>query len=253
MNSGTEFKPTGLSQNQVHVWWTDVQSNYQWLTTQEGYLTEAEKRKSEFYILPQQKNEYKLARHTLRNLLSHYLPQCKPEEFSISKEANGKPFLERPLSPLTFNLSHSQGTIAIAIALNREAGIDVETTNQQGNFREIAQRFFSPTENYSLNQLNETELRTYFLEIWTLKESYLKARGLGLNLPLDKFSFQVTSSLSNKSRIEVTFQEPILDSPNQWHFELLKFSPDKIVAVAVKKNPDEIIHVIDKGFVPNPG
>jgi 4'-phosphopantetheinyl transferase len=54
----------------------------------------------------------------------------------------------------------------------------------------IAKRFFSSTEYDDLMEKEEHERLNYFYDLWTLKESYIKARGKGLSIPLDSFSIR---------------------------------------------------------------
>ncbi len=53
----------------------------------------------------------------------------------------------------------------------------------------LSSRFFSPEETARLRDSPADRLRERFLFHWVLKESYLKARGVGLSSPLDSFSF----------------------------------------------------------------
>lgn len=55
----------------------------------------------------------------------------------------------------------------------------------------IADRFFSKEEVEDLYKIKKSERLKYFFDLWTLKESYIKADGRGLNIPLNSFSFRV--------------------------------------------------------------
>ena len=88
----------------------------------------------------------------------------------------GKPYLpERP--GLHFSLSHSGEYVLCALA-DAEIGCDVETPRKVD--LALASRFFHPEEAARLFSLPERERGTAFLRLWTLKESYIKALGLGL-------------------------------------------------------------------------
>jgi len=56
----------------------------------------------------------------------------------------------------------------------------------------IADRFFSKQESEVLGQTMEERKKSVFFDFWTLKESYIKAKGRGLSIPLDKFSFTIS-------------------------------------------------------------
>ena len=93
---------------------------------------------------------------------------------------------------LRFNLSHTDGLVVCLVAVEREIGVDVEHTARAGSVGiEIAERFSSPSEVAELRSLPFADQRSRFFDYWTLKEAYIKARGLGLHLPLDQFSFHL--------------------------------------------------------------
>ena len=95
----------------------------------------------------------------------------------------GKPYLpDRP--DVHFSLSHS-GTWVLCALSDAELGCDVEGTRRFDPA--LARRFFHPDETAWLLSLPPREQDAAFLRLWTLKESYLKAVGLGLSLPLDAF------------------------------------------------------------------
>lgn len=119
-----------------------------------------------------------LLRDGLRSLGLH------EREMRYAKAENGKPYFEnRP--DLHFNISHSGSKVAVAFA-ECEVGCDIERVKPI-NFA-LARRFFCAEENRFLHEVNEPEEKTErFFRLWTLKESYLKAAGYGLKLPLNEF------------------------------------------------------------------
>ncbi len=96
----------------------------------------------------------------------------------------GKPSL-KDVPDFQFNLSHSGDWIVCAIS-SQPIGIDIELI--QPIEIEIAKRFFARAEYDQLMKQWEPMREAYFYELWTLKESYIKAIGMGLSLPLDGFS-----------------------------------------------------------------
>ncbi len=122
---------------------------------------------------------------------------------------NGKPHIEN-IPDVHFNISHSGHYVVCAVA-STEIGIDVERSRKV-NLR-IAERFFSPSEIHDLMQLHEAEQMQYFITLWTIKESYLKAIGKGLTQHLNSFtiiksggSFRLTGSEKAEQYGIVTFQ-----------------------------------------------
>jgi 4'-phosphopantetheinyl transferase len=91
-----------------------------------------------------------------------------------------------------FNLSHTRGFVAVAIAdPSFELGVDTEDSQRGGNWRDLITRVLTPGEREQILHCLEAEQQARFFELWTLKEAYSKAKGLGLSLPLHSFSFQL--------------------------------------------------------------
>ena len=114
-----------------------------------------------------------------RMLLDAGLPPAGPFAFG----EQGKPYLPG-LPDMHFSLSHS-GTWVLCALSDAELGCDVEGPRRFDPA--LARRFFHPDETAWLLSLPPREQDAAFLRLWTLKESYLKAVGLGLSLPLDAF------------------------------------------------------------------
>ncbi len=111
----------------------------------------------------------------------------KNEFIKFNKTAYGKPYLE-DYEDFHFNLSHS-GSWVVCATSSKPVGIDVEKIREID--LKIAQRFFSKEEARDLFSKKDEEKIGYFFELWTLKESYIKADGRGLSLPLNSFSFRI--------------------------------------------------------------
>ena len=96
----------------------------------------------------------------------------------------GKPFL-RNEPGIFFSLSHS-GTKAIACFSDVELGCDIEMVRDID--LEIAKRFFHENEYAEIWKAAAQDEKTeMFFRLWTLKESYIKATGQGLSMPLNSF------------------------------------------------------------------
>lgn len=154
-------------------------------------------------------------------------PVCAP---------GGKPrFLEAP--DIHFNLSHSGQKVMCAIS-RAEVGCDVEQVREPN--LKMAERFFAPEEYAALAACPHREAqRQLFFRLWTLKESFMKAVGLGLALPLKAFSIDLTGEtiqVTQQVAPEKTFFFREFDLGNDYRFaccaEQDDFTPIKTVELA---------------------
>lgn len=97
----------------------------------------------------------------------------------------GKPFL-KDCPGIQFSLSHSGSRVLCALSTGA-VGCDIQQTGS-GN-PALADRFFSPAE---AAYLKAEGRETDFYRLWTLKESFVKAVGLGLSLPLKEFTLDLS-------------------------------------------------------------
>ncbi|NMB34027.1 MAG: 4'-phosphopantetheinyl transferase superfamily protein [Clostridium sp.] len=109
----------------------------------------------------------------------------------FQKGCKGKPYLLNN-KDFHFNLSHS-GDFAVCAISNKTIGIDIEKV-QDMDFS-IAKRFFSQSETQDLFSKDGEARKQYFFDLWTLKESYIKADGRGMFLPLNSFSFGIKDNI----------------------------------------------------------
>ena len=173
----------------IHVWQAALDANGQNLGQLESTLSPEEKARADRFHFAKDRNRFLVARGLLRKLLGRYLHQA-PADLEFSYEEYGKPFLSGRDAPsaLCFNLSHSSGLIVYAFAKGRNLGIDVEHVHPESAGEDIAKRYFSAREVSDLQALPPEARVEGFFHCWTRKEAYLKATGMGLQIPLDSFS-----------------------------------------------------------------
>lgn len=111
------------------------------------------------------------------------------QKLGISREKHGKPCVTGT-KQLFFNLSHS-GSYAAAVFSGEPVGIDVERVRPVD--LALAKRFFAAEEYAALRAVSDEHgmggrLDREFIRLWTRKESYIKAVGEGMHLPLADFS-----------------------------------------------------------------
>jgi 4'-phosphopantetheinyl transferase len=128
-----------------------------------------------------------VGRAGLRHLLGRHL-DVDPREVPLVPGTFGKPQLaSETAADLRFNVSHSADLVLMALASGREVGVDVEQVRSDAAIPEIVDQFFSPTERAVLRGMSPAHRTAASFACWTLKEAYLKARGGGLDRPLDEF------------------------------------------------------------------
>ena len=134
-----------------------------------------------------------------------------------------------------FNLSHTPGLAICAVGGQQALGIDVEDVTRKTETVDIADRFFSPSEVRALKALPTAEQSERFFAYWTLKESYIKACGMGLAIPLNHFSFAVEPH----QPVAISFDAARDDDPSRWHFRRYALDKKYMVALALGSGPQQ--------------
>jgi 4'-phosphopantetheinyl transferase len=147
-------------------------------------LADDERERAGRFRVESARRRFVLARVLLRGELSERVGQASNAlEFGV--RPHGKPHLVKPAldSPPCFNLSHSGDLVVVAIA-EVELGADVECLRPVVNAEKLARRFFGSAERRAITELDGPARDRAFLRIWTQKEAYLKATGLGVGMRL---------------------------------------------------------------------
>jgi 4'-phosphopantetheinyl transferase len=131
---------------------------------------------------------YITAHYLLRQTLSLHAP-IKPSDWRFLSGPHGKPALLDNDSALAFNLTHTNGLVAVAVSRGTDLGIDAECSHRRVNTH-IADHRFSDAEITWLKALSPDEQVRGFLRLWTLKEAFLKSTGKGLTQSLSSFTIQ---------------------------------------------------------------
>ncbi len=198
-------------------------------------LSADERARQQRFIFDRHRLEFGVSHALVRETLSRYAPVA-PEQWEFSCNPQGCPrIVPRPDAPgLRFNLSHTSGLVACAVTLDRAIGVDVEETRADRATASIARSVFSPHEVAALEALEPELQGPRFFSYWTLKEAYIKARELGLSLPLDKFSF----TLHPEQAPTIAFHG-LDDRPERWWFHCPQLSGPHACAVAVERSVGE--------------
>jgi len=172
---------------------------------------------------------YLVAHALLRAALSR-CTDVKPCDWQFQTNPFNKPFIAPPLNRLDlhFNLSHTEGMVALALTQIGPVGIDVESTSRDQNISEIAPDILTSNEYFDLNQQAQTDQHTRLLKYWTLKEAFVKATGLGLTSGLQTFEFD----LDQQPEPVIRFLSPNDTLTRSWHFKQCTLHSGHILALA---------------------
>jgi 4'-phosphopantetheinyl transferase len=186
---------------------------------------------------------YIVAHALVRRALSRWVCVA-PAAWQFKRTSHGRPEIAAPVvSPadgtrLRFNLSHTRRLIGCAVAVDSDVGIDVEDAERPAPM-EVAESNFAQDELATLMALPASERSRRFFVYWTLKEAYLKARGLGLHVPLDCFSFDLTGKTPS-----VSFGLRLAVDSGRWRFESWH-AHGHAVALAVSTEHSLDVRVLD--------
>ena len=154
--------------------------------------------------------------------------QLNYKDQTIIRNAWGKPALQR-YPQLQYNVSHCRGLVSCILA-DMPVGIDVEVVRPYSPY--AARHAFSRQEIEDLDRAEDPN-RQFFI-YWTLKESCVKAMGMGLAFSMKRVAFRVT-----KTGIQCLTQP-------EYRFVLLENSGPYITAVCLR-GAGRSIRISEKG------
>ena len=196
----------------------------------QAWIDTSEQARADRFRVDTSRNQHIVGRGMARRLLGS--ESVAPNSIRFDVEVHGKPYVTAPESAKQpFNLAHTDGLVMCGIgsADHELIGVDVERLQRRTD-PELAERFFSEPEiAYLRGYRNENARRNAFLRIWTLKESFIKAIGTGLQTPLADFAFQDIDTDSPT----IQMLNPKLERGTTWRFFSLEPRPGFIAAVAV--------------------
>lgn len=202
-------------------------------------MSEEERRRERAFRFDGDRWRHVISRALVRTVLSRYVVK-DPSAWRFSSNRYGRPEVSEEQDPhrvLSFNLSHTRNMIALAVRGSLAVGVDVETTPQPGLSIDLAERFFAPTEAAALSRVRGDDFDRSFLEYWTLKEAYIKARGAGLSIPLSDVSFD----LSLPSSVRMTIASALHDSSTRWRCWLLHPTESHTIAVCAEREVERLV------------
>lgn len=150
-------------------------------STEKSLLSTDEVLRVERLIDVEKKNNFIASRSQLRHILSSYL-SIDPAKIVFQYNQHGKPSLATlHQSAIQFNLSHSGNYGIVAVTLDVNIGVDIESIDDILNFQKLAAQFFCGEEQSLLQQTPSARQRRTFYRLWTAKEAQLKLHGTGFS------------------------------------------------------------------------
>ena len=238
---------TPLGPYDVDLWVLDLDSIDPALVDRYRGLMSADEREQERRLrFPGGPERHCCTRALARTVLSHYTG-ADPRDWVFTTNAYGKPGVARPagMAP-RFNLSHSGRLVVCAVTLDAAVGVDVEHWREVPKAVELARRFFARPEASVVERAPPARRSREFLRFWTLKESYVKARGVGLLVPLEGFFFH----LPDGGPPSIGFINPASDDPEAWQFAEFRYADSYQLALAVRRPRSRPMNVSLRRTVP---
>lgn len=171
-----------LQRDQVHVWTIERDRDAD-IVRLSSWLSPEEQRRASRLKVTQRREAFIYNRALLRSILASYV-DVAPEEVPLAVTADGKPIWDDVPGGLSFNLSHRGDLAILGVSAKRPIGIDLEAVDHRANYEALAVQALSPRELHIYQQLPDSERMPALLRIWTRKEAFLKAVGVGLGRPL---------------------------------------------------------------------
>ena len=192
-------------------------------------LSAEERAKAERFAFAHDRDCYVAAHALTRATLSAFFTRA-PQDWTFATGGHGKPRVAShdASGRLCFNLSHTRGFVAVAVALDREVGVDVERIAPDRADEAVARRLFAAAEFEAYCDEPKAGRAEAFFDFWTLKEAYIKAVGLGVALPLKDFAF-------TRDPLRISFAPTLDDTASRWLFRRFRPTPDVAMVLAARR------------------
>jgi 4'-phosphopantetheinyl transferase len=239
-----------LTPGEIHLWlvyYDEILDERLQLAYRE-LLDPAEKERESRFYFAKDRLRYLVTRALVRTALSCYA-HINPREWVFSANAYGRPEIANAQARdtgLTFNISHTHSLVVLGVTRARALGVDVENFRAREVSLEIADRFFAPQEVAALAATPPQRQQYRFFEYWTFKESYIKARGIGLSLPLDRLSFHYPDD----NAVEIAIDPELADESSRWQFWQFRPRPEYLVAICAERIGSPSTRLIVRQAIP---
>ncbi|MFQ5644466.1 MAG: 4'-phosphopantetheinyl transferase family protein [Thiogranum sp.] len=233
-------------QHEAHVWLVVPESvqNPDELERFRSILSDDELARYWRFHFQEDRHRYLISHAMVREVLSSYTGLA-PSEWHFTQSEHGRPEIANSdAADIRFNLTHTRGLAACIVTRGCECGIDTEQLDARRHLTDIAQRMFSAEEHLQLKQLTDTALIEAFFTRWTLREAFVKAKGIGISYPTRKLHFDITDD----DTIRVRFDAGLDEDAGQWQFRLLRPTADHIAATALRTDGQAEYRIVQHHF-----
>lgn len=217
--------------DQTHVWWmrSELLINHPRRDRFLSLMDREERDRHCHFHFARDRDNYFAAHVLVRLILSRYI-DLSPSAWRFTRKAHGRPEIANSdIPPLRFNLTHTNGLSACVVTLNDDCGIDAEQLDAGRSLQAVARRMFSPAEASQLESMDGEARLEYFYSRWTLREAYVKARGIGLSLPTREIEFDINQD----NRVTAQFSARLNNDSGRWKFELIHPCSRYVLAIAL--------------------
>lgn len=218
-------RPPALRPGVVYLWEGRLDVPGRDVRAARALLSDRETARADRFAHDRHRRRYTVARAHLRRILGR-LTGTGPKDIGFRFEAHGKPFLSGGPS---FNQSHSEERIMIAVADHGRIGVDIEEIRPVKYLTGLAGKHFAGDESARLHAAPDSERLTLFFRLWTRKEAFLKALGFGLTHPLRSFSVDPSpgGGLLDAGDLQ--------ENPSAWHIGSVPCAAGAEAALAVDR------------------
>lgn len=200
-------------------------------------LTVEEAARGQRFVRQRDRDSFVLTRALVRTVLSRYGPTA-PADWRFRTNAHQCPFVvasQAGSPPLHFNVSHTDGLVVLAVVRGHRVGVDVEAV-QRAVLDTVPERHFAPAEVQALRAAPADQQPRLFFDYWTLKEAYIKARGMGLAIPLDRFAFTLRAAQPPA----IAFAPGFDDDAARWQFWQAWPTANHRLALAIERDGEDL-------------
>jgi 4'-phosphopantetheinyl transferase len=216
-----------LGHSMVDLWAFELEGAPELVKACRQLLSPMECQRADRFVFARDQVRYTIAHGVLRSLLGRYCAAA-PETLRFEMTAAGKPSLLTP-GP-HFNLSHSEDRALLAVSGSFEVGVDLERVRSNIDALAISQHYFFGAEREAIDAAATTMREEIFFHYWTAKEAVLKAQGIGLGFPLDRFCIRFAA---DGATAEVQTLDPVRLHAD-WRVKTLPCDPGWAAAVVAR-------------------